>query len=232
MKTLVFGATALVLLGLAWPARGDAIYRYQDTNTKRDVFVTGLEQVPVEYRDQAKLMVADGLLLDSTNQQDKNVPQGTVIYGGQKPGAVETIKQALRDASRSGVDAAGLYRTLTTAIDTALVQSGRRPLSPAQVAGGKRLLAEATVALTVASLLSLAALIVVMAHAFRAQHRFWMVFMFLFPALGIVYVLIHVEAKRRWFKFATLFAQAAPFAVAAATVWRFVALVSTISAGG
>jgi hypothetical protein len=37
-------------------------------------------------------------------------------------------------------------------------------------------------------------------------------------------VLIHVEGEHRWFKFATLFAQAAPYVVAMATAWRFVAL--------
>jgi len=74
--------------------------------------------------------------------------------------------------------------------------------------------------------LSLLALILVIAHAFRAQHRWWIVFMLLFPPLGITYVLIHVEGERRWFKFATLFAQAAPYVVAMATAWRFVALFS------
>ena len=44
-------------------------------------------------------------------------------------------------------------------------------------------------------------------------------------------MLIHVESKRRWFKFATLFAQAAPYAVAVATGWRFFAFVRAILAG-
>jgi heme/copper-type cytochrome/quinol oxidase subunit 4 len=112
------------------------------------------------------------------------------------------------------------------AIDTVRVRQDKPPLSAAQVAQGKRMLVEATVGLTVSSLLSLLALILVMAHAFRAQHRWWIVLMFLFPPLGITYVLIHVEGERRWFKFATLFAQAAPYVVAMATAWRFVALFS------
>jgi hypothetical protein len=43
--------------------------------------------------------------------------------------------------------------------------------------------------------------------------------------------MIHVEGKRRWFKFATLFAQAAPYAVAVAMSWRFVAFFRAILAG-
>jgi hypothetical protein len=50
--------------------------------------------------------------------------------------------------------------------------------------------------------------------------------MLLFPPVGITYVLMHVQGERRWFKFATLFAQAAPYAVAMATAWRFLALFS------
>jgi len=44
-----------------------------------------------------------------------------------------------------------------------------------------------------------------------------MVFILLFQVPGIAYVLLHVEDKRRWFKFATLFAQTAPYAVVLAT---------------
>jgi len=110
---------------------------------------------------------------------------------------------------------------LTTAIDTALVGSGRRPLSASDVAQLKRMLVEAAVALALTGLLALLGSILVMVHAFRAEHRWWMVFIFFFPLLGIAYVLLHVEGKRRWFKFVTLLAQAAPYAVAVAIGWRF-----------
>jgi hypothetical protein len=232
MRTLAFWATATVVVGLALPAQGESIYRYHDPDTSRDVFVTHLDQVPVQLREQAKLVVSDGVLVDSTSRQEQNAPQGTVIYAGKNASAVaETIKQALADARRSGTDAGALYRTLSTAIDTALVKMGKRPLSAAHGAEVKRLLAKTAVELTVASGLAFVALILVMAHAFRAGHRWWFVFMLFFQLLGIAYVLIHVEANRRWFKFATLFAQAAPFAVAAATAWRFASLFRTIATG-
>ena len=229
MRRLVFWAVVLALAGLASPARGESIYRYRDPNTKREVFVTRLEQVPAEYRAQAKLVVSDGVLVDSIAEPDPNAPRGTVIYGSSNPaGVLETIKHALAEVRRGGLDAGGLYRTLTVAIDTVRVRQGKPPLSAAQVAQGKRMLAEATVGLTVSSLLSLLALILVMAHAFRAEHRWWIVLMLLFPPLGITYVLIHVEGEHRWFKFATLFAQAAPYVVAMATAWRFVALFTAV----
>jgi hypothetical protein len=229
MRTLAFWATLLALLGQASPARSESIYRYRDPNTKREVFVTRLDQVPAEYREQAKLVVSDGVLVDSANQADQNAPRGTVIYESENRGGFcETIKRAFRDASGSGLDIAGLYRTLTTAIDTALVGAGRRPLSAGEVAQVKRMLAEAATALAAAGLLSVVALILVIGHAFRAEHRWWMVFILLFQLPGIAYVLIHVEGKRRWFKFATLFAQAAPYAVVLATGWRFFAFFRTI----
>ena len=148
MRTLAFWATLLALLGQASPARSESIYRYRDPNTKREVFVTRLDQVPAEYREQANLVVADGVLVDSANQADQNAPRGTVIYESKNRGGFcETIKRAFRDASGSGLDIAGLYRTLTTAIDTALVGAGRRPLSAGEVAQVKRMLAEAATAL-------------------------------------------------------------------------------------
>jgi hypothetical protein len=222
MRTLACWAAVLALTGLALSARGDSIYRYRDPDTKREVFVTRLEQVPAQFRAEAKLVVSDGVLVDSTNQPDKSA--GSVIYGSKAPaGVMETLKRAVREARNGGQDASGIYRALATAIDTFLVRQGRRPLSASEVAQVKRMAVEATTVLTVAGLLSLVALILVIAHAFRAEHRWWMVFMLLFQPLGIAYVLIHVEGKRRWFKFATLFAQAAPYVLAAATAWRFVA---------
>jgi hypothetical protein len=231
-RTLAFWAAVLALVGLASAARAESIYRYRDPNTKREVFVTRLDQVPPQYRQQAKLVVSDGVLVDSSNQPDKDVPLGTVIYAGKNSGGVlETIERAFRDAMASGLNVNGLYRTLTTAIDTALVGAGRRPLSAAEVAQVRRMLAEAATELAVAGLLSVVALILVMGHAFRAGHRWWMVFILLFQLPGIAYVLIHVEGKRRWFKFATLFAQAAPYAVALATGWRLFSWFRAILAG-
>jgi len=218
MRTLAFAATVLALMGLASLARGESIYRYRDPITKRDIFVTRLDQIPTAYREQAKLAVADGVLVDSSNQPDKNVPLGAVIYG---TGAKETLKRALGDIWRGEHSAGGLLRTLIKVIDTALIGSGRRPLSGSDVAQLKHMLVEATVALAVASLAAFVGWILVMVHAFRAEHRWWMAFILLVPVLGITYVLLHVESNRRWFKFATLLVQTAPYAVAVATAWRF-----------
>ena len=232
MRTLAFGATVLALVGLASPARSESIYRYRDPNSKRDVFVTRLDQIPATYREQAKLVVAYGVLVDSSNQPAKDVPLGTVIYGNRRPAdALETIEHAVGDVWHGELDAGGLLRTLTTAIDTALVGAGRRPLSASEVAQIKRMLVEAAVALALAGLLALLGSILVMVHAFRAEHRWWMVFILFFPLLGIAYVLLQVEGKRRWFKFATLLAQTAPYAVAVAIAWRFAVFFRALLAG-
>jgi hypothetical protein len=232
MRTLAFWATVLALAGMASPARAESIYRYRDANTKRDVFVNRLDQVPAQYRAEAKLIVSDGVLVDSIHQPDKDAPRGAVIYGNKKPaGALETIEHAVRDATGSGHAAGGLDRALTTAIDTALVGKGKRPLSAREAAQLKRMLVESAVVLAAVGLLSFVAWILVMVHAFRAEHRWWMVFILFFHLLGIAYVLIYVEGKRHWFKFVTLFAQAAPYVVSLAMSWRFVAFFRTILAG-
>ena len=232
MRTQVLWATVLALAGLASPAQAESIYRYSDPSTKRDVFVNRLDQVPAPYRAEAKLVVSDGVLVDSTSLPDKDAPRGAVIYGSKTPaGALETIERAVRDATGSGHAAGGLDRALTTAIDTALVGKGKRPLSAGEAAQFKRMLVESAVVLAVLGLFSTVAWILVMVDAFRAEHRWWMVFILLFHLLGIAYVLIHVEGKRRWFKFATLFAQAAPYAVVLAVSWRFVAFFRAILAG-
>ncbi len=228
MRTLALGAAVLALVGLAWPARGESIYRYRDPITKRDVFVTRLDQIPTAYREKAKLVVADGVLVESSSQPDKNVPLGAVIYG---TGAKETLKRALGDIWRGEHSAGGLLRTLIKVIDTTLIGSGRRPLSGSDVAQMKRMLVEAAVALAVAGLSALVGWILVMVHAFRAKHRWWMVFILFFPILGITYALLHVESKRRWFKFATLLVQTAPYAVAVATAWRFAIYFRALLAG-
>jgi hypothetical protein len=49
--------------------------------------------------------------------------------------------------------------------------------------------------------------------------------------LGIAYVLLHVEGRRRWFKFVTLLAQAAPYSVAVAIGWRFAVFFRALLAG-
>ncbi|HJX51400.1 MAG TPA: hypothetical protein VJ801_01425 [Polyangia bacterium] len=232
MRTLAFWAAVVALAGLASPARAESIYRYRDPTTKRDVFVNRLDQVPAEYRATAKLVVTDGVLADPTSQPDKDAPRGAVIYGNKKPaGVMETLEAAVRDATQSRHDAGGMDRTLTTAIDTALVGKGKRPLSAGEVAQLKRMAVQAAVVLAVAGLFATVAWILVMVHAYRAEHRWWMLFIMLLQLPGIVYVLIHVEGKRRWFKFATLFAQAAPYAVAVAMSWRFVAFFRAVLAG-
>jgi len=95
-----------------------------------------------------------------------------VIYGNRTPaGALETIERAVGDVWRGGHDAGGLLRTFDYGVDTALVGSGRRPLSASDVAQLKRMLVEAAVALALTGLLALLGSILVMVHAFRAEHR-------------------------------------------------------------
>jgi len=231
MRTLAFWSVVLVLAGLSAPAQAESIYRFRDPKTKRDVFVNRLDQVPAQQREETQLVVSDGVLVDSSNQPDKEAPQGTVIFGGRQPASVwQTIGQAFHQATHGGLAGLGLERLLTMAIDTALVREGKRPLSSAEVAQVARQALVTAWVLGTAGVLALLAWIAVMVHAFRADHRWWAVFIMLLPLLGIAYVLIHMGGERRWFKLATLLGQCAPYTVVMAAAWRCYALLSTILA--
>jgi hypothetical protein len=154
-----------------------------------------------------------------------------VIFGGRRPAdALGTIKQAALEAVRRGPNGAALDRSVTMAIDTTLVGKGQHPLSPAEVAQLTRLVLVMALVLGATGLLALAAWIAVMVDAFRSDHRWWMAGIFFIHVLGIPYVLIHVEGKRRWFKFLTLLGQCAPYAAVVATAWRSYSLWKSIMA--
>jgi hypothetical protein len=231
MRLLASWTIVLVIAGLAGVAHAEKIYRYRDGDTSRDVFVNRLDQVPARYRDRAQLVVSDGVLAGSTERPGQDPPQGTVIFGGRRPAdTLGTIKQAALEAVRRGPNGAALDRSVTMAIDTTLVGKGQHPLSPAEVARLTRLVLVMALVLGATGLLAMAAWIAVMVDAFRSDHRWWMAGIFLFHLLGIVYVLIWVDGKRRWFKFATLLGQCAPYAVVVAMFWRSYVLWRSIMA--
>jgi hypothetical protein len=231
MRLLAFWTIVLVIEGLAAVAHAESIYRYRDADTKREVFVNRLDQVPARYRDQAQLVVSDGVVVKSTKQPGQDPAQGTVSFGGKQPtGALGTItRTVLQDVQRSPSKST-LDRSVTMAVDNTLVSKGQRPLSVTETARLTDLVLVMTLALVATGLLATVAWIVVMVHAVRSGHHWWMVGIFLVHLLGIVYVLLHVEGERRWFKFASLVGQCAPYAVAMAAAWRFYALFRSIVA--
>jgi len=124
---------------------------------------------------------ADGVLVDSSNQPAKDAPLGTVIYGNRTPaGALETSARGRRRLARTGTTRVGCLRTLTTAIDTALVGDGGARCLPVTWRSSKRMHGRKRPwRWPLTGLLALLGSILVMVHAFRAaEHRCGMVFIF------------------------------------------------------
>jgi hypothetical protein len=228
MRTLTFWTVVLFFAGLAGLAQAESIYRYYDPQTKRDVFVNRLEQVPSQHREQAQPVVADGVLVGTSHQPGNNTRQGTVIFGGNPSASVlETLKQALLEAGDGPWDGK-FERLLTMLMDTGMVKAGKPPLTAAHVLHVTYMVGVAALALSVSCLLALVACIFVMVHAFRNDHPVWGVCILLVPPLGILYVLFHIESKRRWFKWTTLVGQISPLLILTIAIWRFYAYFTTI----
>jgi hypothetical protein len=228
MRTLAFWTVVLLLAGLPGLVKAESIYRYYDPQTKRDVFVNRLDQVPAQQRERAQPVVADGVLVGTSHQAGKDTRQGTVIFGGNPSASMlETLKQALLEAGDGPWDGK-FERILTMVMDTGMVKAGKPPLTAAHVLHVAYMVGVAALALSAASLLAIVACIFVMVHAFRNDHPVWGVFILLVPPLGILYVPIHVESKRRWFKWTTLVGQVSPLLVLTIAIWRFYAYFTTI----
>jgi hypothetical protein len=228
MRTLRFWTVVLLLAGLAGLAKAESIYRYYDPHTKRDVFVNRLDQVPSQHREQAQPVVADGVLVGTSHPPGKDMREGAVIFGGKPSSSIlETLKQALIEAGDGPWDGK-FERLLTMVMDTEMVKSGKSPLTAEHVLHVTYMVGVAALALSASGLLAIVACIFVMVHAFRNEHPVWGVFILLLPPLGILYVPIHVESKRRWFKWTTLAGQVSPLLVITVAIWRFYAYFTSI----
>jgi len=155
MRTLAFGATVLALLGLASPARSESILPLSRSQhqARRLRDSAGSDSGPLS-RGRPNWWLRMACWLIRANQPSQGRTPGHRDLW--KPNArwcpgdhrARGRRRLARRARRGG-----LLRTLTTAIDTALVGSGRRPLSASDVAQLKRMLVEAAVALALTGLL-------------------------------------------------------------------------------
>lgn len=206
-------AVVLVAALSSVAAAAGTIYRYHDPKAKRDVFVSTLDQVPAAFREQARLVVSDGVLVDSTHKANANSPAGTVIYGDRKPaGWWEAIGQMGQQAlqTRGRID---WQRGLTTAVDTDLVRRGVRPLSADESQRGLQLAARTGWILLAVGALALVGWIVMMMQAWVANQHGWTLAILLCQPLSLLYALKFAEGKSRWWRALMAVVQIAPHAV-------------------
>jgi hypothetical protein len=228
-------ATALVLWGAV--ASADTYYKYRDRRTGRDVYVNRLEQVPQQYRSQAKIVLETP---DTATEPEAEgvvarvapaAPPAPAAAPAPKPAPLsrEELRRVLSTKSilRDGPELAG------ATIDMKLSAAGARTLT-----GGERndlalLLWTIGVAALVSGLAALAAWIVILVTAVRDGRLWWAFFIFLFWPLGYLYLFIHGGRGRALWKTLCALAMAAPVVVGVVGAWRFhVWLVAVLQARG
>jgi hypothetical protein len=198
-------------------AVGETIYTYKDLSSGRDVYVNRLEQVPIQYRDQAKPVVwGDPSLM--------NRGQGSTASNFRSTGkqaslqAVgQTLKEVLKEKPLSEIRATSVIHK----VDQKLKAQGCQKVGPEKVASFTRMFVLFVILIIITSAASLAAWIVLMFHAYRLQRPWWMILMVLFSPLVFFYALLKVDEAR--VKYLTILGLLSPVFVGVLAAWQSMA---------
>jgi len=220
----------LVCIGLALgaaAASADTYYKYRDKNTRRDVFVNRLDQVPRKVRGQAKIV----LETDTPTAEPAPEPPIEIVEPPAKTDRL-TIRNA-QPAPPSGEDlrsalaGKNLWRDgpalASAAVDAKLVTAGAPSHTGAERGDLGSLLVTILVASIVAGLAALAAWIVILVTAVRDGRLWWALFVFLFSPLAYVYLFLHAGKGRALFKTLCSLGMLSPALVGLVGAWRFYA---------
>jgi hypothetical protein len=220
-----------VLLGLglalwAATAAGDTFYKYRNKRTGRDVFVNRLEQVPRQYRGQAKVVLEATSTVTATDSQTETevveVVQEPAPAVQPTPLPAAPAQIDLRRALR-GRGLGDLPLVVGALIDAKLAAKGAPPLTPSEHANLASLIWTILTASLLAALAALAAWIVVLVTAVRDGRTGWAIFMFLFSPLAYVYVFVYGGKGRGWWKALVSLGMLSPALVGLVGSWRFYA---------
>ena len=222
------GLGVVLCVGLVlWGAAGQAetFYKYRDGTTGREVFVNRLDQIPRKYRSQAKVVmdVADRPKVDgydeTTTNSDTSAP---------KPTAPNALAEPLRNASvdlRQASRGRNLWKDgpaiASAMVDAKLAKAGTNPLTDEERAKLTGLLMTVLVLSVVAGAFAMIAWIVMIVVAVRDGHPWWGLFIFLVSTLAYVYLFIHIERGRRWFKTICALGLVSPALAGLFGAWRF-----------
>jgi len=210
-----------------WGAAGQAetFYKYRDGATGREVFVNRLDQIPRKYRSQAKVVmdVADRPKVDG---DDEATASG--VTSAPQPSAATALAEPLHKASvdlRQASRGKNLWKDgpaiAGAMVDAKLAKSGTTPLTDGERANLTNLLMTILVLSTVAGLIAIVVWIVMIVVAVRDGHPWWGLLIFLVSPLAYVYLFIHVEKGRRWFKTICALGLVSPALVGLFGAWRF-----------
>jgi hypothetical protein len=225
MKT---GLGVVLCIGFVlWSAAGqaDTFYKYRDRSSGRDVFVNRFDQIPRQYRSQAKVVMEvanspKAAASDPTVDQEESA--------APEPSAAPALPQPLRTTGvdlRQALAGKSLWRDgpaiACAMVDAKLVAAGTSPLTEPERAQLGHLLLTILALSTVAGLFALVVWVVMIVSALRGGHNGWALFIFLFSPLAYVYLFIHAGKGRAAFKLACTFGMLSPALVGLAGAWRF-----------
>jgi len=217
----------VILCIVLWSAAGqaDTFYQYRNKSTGRDVFVNRLDQIPRQYRSQAKVVMEaaespKAAASDFTVDKDEGAAAA--------PSAVSASTEPLRATGaelRNALAGKSLWKDgpaiACALVDAKLIRSGTSPLTEPERAQFGHLLLAILVSSAVAGLFAFVAWAVMVVSALRDGHNWWALFIFLFAPLAYVYLFVHA-GKGRWaFKLVCAFGMLSPALVGLAGAWRF-----------
>jgi hypothetical protein len=225
MKT---GLGVVLCIGFVlWSAAGhaDTFYKYRDKSTGRDVFVNRLDQIPRQYRSQAKVVME---VASSATTTTSDPAVGDDESAVAQPSAAPALAEPLRATGvnlRNALVGKSLLKDgpaiASAMVDEKLVRAGTSPLTEPERAQLGRLLLTIVVLSIVASLFAFVVWVVMIVSALRDGHNLWALFIFLFAPLAYVYLFVHAGKGRAAFKLTCTFGMLSPALVGLAGAWRF-----------
>jgi hypothetical protein len=215
----------VILCIVLWSAasQADTFYKYRDKSTGRDVFVNRLDQIPRQYRGQAKVV------MEVTNSPTTTVSDPEASHDDSstpEPVSVHAIAERATGVDvRKAITGKNLLKDgpaiACEMVDAKLIKAGTSPLTEPERAQLGRMLLTILVLSAVASLFALAAWVVMIVSALRDGRNLWALFIFLFAPLAYVYLFVHAGKGRAAFKLACMFGMLSPALVGLAGAWRF-----------
>jgi hypothetical protein len=211
----------------AW---ADTIYRYRDKATGRDVFVNRLDQIPLKYRSEAKIVVestsvpADNnvsepgvTVVSSTGQPPEKKPVAGLTFG-------QDLQQALvgRSVWKDGPVIASFI------VDAQLLRSGARPLTSLEREQFGSFFRTFLIVAMVFGILSLVIWVGIIIMAVRDGHPWWGLLIFLFSPLAYIYLFVHGGKGRVLFKVGCTLGMLSPALVGLVGAWRFMVWFQTV----
>jgi hypothetical protein len=194
-------------------AHADTFYKYRDSQTGRDVFVSRLDQIPRPYRTRAKLVME----VTAPAKPGAAETSETAPVLPESPPFATVVPEKLRAAKASVRDLIAGKNLLkdgpaiaVTMIDQRLAKAGTTPLDEIERLQLGRMVGTVLGLALVATLLAFIVWLVMVVSAVRDRKLGWALAMILLWPTAYLYLFIHGDKGRVVFKLASAAALVSP----------------------